>query len=737
MASNELQCPACQFRKPVDLKRVPSGAKRVKCPKCSHSFVFDIPESSHHRVPTQRKSMTPPSHQQNSLSGIDVEGDLCKPKNLQLAILFVLIFVALLVGRLYFSDKAISSPTPNFVAASEQGIATQWGDQILVTDHDGILQREIELPDVIPTQLIWAGEDLWLADYRTHRILVIGEFEQYWLPLSGTKIAGHFKVVPDLENDRIFLSNHHEIKIFNQNGEFQSSFGQEGRSPGQLKFPNQFLLDEGGNLIIANTKSPGIDKFTPDGRFLSRIVTPTGHQTYQYPTNVALLQDRIATLEADGYLQKARIALYDRQGGYLGQNQSVENFSLIGDIAAWDDRIYASDLENVRVYAFSAENLSFLGDYSADLQRRGEGFRNQSRRWQMWSTLSLCGMLVLLAPILYFYVKFRKHQVEAAKAGFPERTAPAERLVVSMHDALDNVNLAQLGQVKFIAVKTHPLVDVFALICLFSPFPIFTWIFLSGGRIPGLWVLLCVAVAPLIGMALTFRTSWGCPVSLKKARKLLKKLIKNKGYGVMDGAEQVAIGFCTNKTGLLMIFYRRHLVVAEFDWFGGLDRLSQVEYGGTAVVDHRYIVPAFKLLYGDREKVLQATNRKYLNSLRTALERRKNTSDIEVNATERSPGAARSQLAVAPMRALGQNNVKAALLSALFPGLGQFFKRDIIRGAIFMMAFAPIVLTVATTVEPALAGTIDWVSCSVASMGLVLCYGVSIYVVSLWDALKN
>lgn len=533
MSTVTLKCPACHFTKDVALRSVPKTAKRVTCPKCRHIFQYIPPrpssiEAEKPRSPDMDFTFT----ELNTSSGTEAGGDLRKPKNLLIALVFLLVFVALFAGRLYFSNQALNTPAPNFVTASEYGVATQWADRILVTDLAGNLLEQISLPeDIMPTQMIWVGDDLWIADYHSHQILVIDEDGQHWQPLTGSRIKAHFKIVPDISNDRIFVSNGHAIQVYDLYGEFQYSFGKEGRSPGQLKFPNQFQLDDEGNLLIANTKSPAIDKFSPDGTFLSRVVSPTGHPNYRYPTNVILLPERIATLEADGYLQDARIALYDRQGKYLGQSEGINGFKLIGDIAAWEDRIFASDLENGRVYAFSAKDLSFLGDYSADLKRLGDDFQADFRLWTKLSRYSLIALLTMLVPLAIVYYRFRSR-------GARDRQEPT------------------------------------------------------------------------VGKRVDFETP--------------------------------------------------------------------------------------------------------------------RASDKKVNPV------------VAPTKRQPKStHLKAALLSALFPGLGHFYKRQIIRGALFMISFTPVVLSLAIIAEPAYVGSVDWAPVSIARLVIILGMGLLIYVSGIWDALKS
>ena len=436
----------------------------------------------------------------------------------------------MLGGRLYSSHRALNIPAPNYIAASAKGIATLWHDQVLITDQEGALIRKVAIPaSVEPTQMLWVGDDLWVADYRTKKILVIGAGSQHWLVLKGPRISAQFKIHPDFGNGRLFVSNGagHNLQVYDPQGNFRFAFGQEGRQPGQLMFPNQFLLEESGNLLIANTKSPAIDRYSPEGKFLARVVVPTGDAIYRYPTKVALAPDRIVTLEEDGFLQDGRLALYTAQGKYLGSQEPVEDFKLIGDMATWGDRVFATDLKNAKVYAFAAADLHFLGEYSPDLKRIGAEYQKDFRRWDRLSTLCLWGLLAILIPLVYFYARFRKNRA-----------------------ALPNLQ--------------------------------------SGGT-----------------------RSSGKP-------------------------------------------------------------LAEIDQG-------------------------------------------------------RRPG-------ILPPKKL---NGKAALLSALFPGLGQVYKRQIVKGLLFMGAFTVVAFILAVSFEPILAGSVEWTPFSIFGMGMILFWCLVLYASGIWDAWKN
>lgn len=737
MSHIDLTCPFCQYTRNIPLQAIPVKARWATCPECKERFP----------MPPLKATVVAPESQPfpNSPAGIDLEGDVGKSQNLWFAAVFLMLFLALVGGRLFFSSRAQNIPAPNFIAASEQGIATHWRDQILVTDHEGTLIRRIALPEnMIPTQLIWAGEELWVPDYRSKKILVISQHDQHWFALNGPRISAHFKVFPDFTNQRIFLSDGaaHSINTYDFQGRLRSSFGREGRNPGELKFPNQFLLEDSGTLLIANTKSPGIDRYSADGSFIERVVTPTGDPDYLYPTGLALAAGRIVTLECDGFLQDGRIALYTAQGDYLRSQQGVEDFKLIGDLTVWEDRVLATDLANAKVYAFATDDLRFLGEFSADLKRIGDGFQDDFHLWDQLSKLCLWGLLIILVALIYFYVKFRKHQDAQERPTSNNGARPVENLSVNGTEVSASVAHIDFSNLEFIAVKASSVVDVLSVALIAFPVLFSPWLLQNKLGCSQELILFGMAGCALSlgpGVLLSANSNWGSAVSLKRARKLLEKLVKNQGMKILGGVAKVGIAHGRDKTSRLLLMTPKALTVAEFSLFGQLTKVYRVDWNGVVVKKENFIFPAISLHFAGEKWVAFAVSRTYLTRLRSTLEDyRKNfvKTTTQDSPAKRAQGTERTR-SEDWSREGKFNNHRAALLSLLFPGLGQFYQRRIIRGALFMVGFTLMVFMIAVNLEGILAGSVDWTPESMGGMGVVLALGLLLISSAVWDAWKN
>ena len=68
-----------------------------------------------------------------------------------------------------------------------------------------------------------------------------------------------------------------EIRLFDSEGEYQTSLGSKGRGPGELQRPNELALLPGDTLAVYDAAAMRITHFGPDGA-LGRIITLQGNR---------------------------------------------------------------------------------------------------------------------------------------------------------------------------------------------------------------------------------------------------------------------------------------------------------------------------------------------------------------------------------------------------------------------------------------------------------------------------
>src|SRR5574337_260891 len=138
----------------------------------------------------------------------------------------------------------------------------------------------------------------------------------------------------------------------------QLTFGSSGSDNGQLKWPNGVALDNSGNIYVADTGNNRIEKFSPDGTYLSKFGSQ-GSDNVQFntPFSIALdssgniyvldtLNDEVKKFSPDGtYLSKF---------GSLGSDNGQFNYpeDVVLDNSG---NIYVADSGNNRIEKFSPD----------------------------------------------------------------------------------------------------------------------------------------------------------------------------------------------------------------------------------------------------------------------------------------------------------------------------------------------------------------------------------------------
>src|SRR5205807_10458886 len=65
-------------------------------------------------------------------------------------------------------------------------------------------------------------------------------------------------------------TNNGRIQKFSPDGTFLSTFGKPGGGEGELKEPNGIAVDRSGNMYVADALNQHILKFKPDGSFIAQ-----------------------------------------------------------------------------------------------------------------------------------------------------------------------------------------------------------------------------------------------------------------------------------------------------------------------------------------------------------------------------------------------------------------------------------------------------------------------------------
>lgn len=200
------------------------------------------------------------------------------------------------------------------IAGNELYVADYWNDRIQVFGVDGAPRRGIGGPGSGPGQFmapggvaIAPGGDLFVADFYNHRIQQLradGGFIRQWGITGKAGIwAREFSYPTDValgKDGTLYIADGYNdrIQVFSASGEFLRKWG----GPLALNFSGPFkswfatvtsiAIGPDGNLFVADFYNHRIQKFAPDGTFLTSLgEAGNGPGQFRYAIAVAIGDD--------------------------------------------------------------------------------------------------------------------------------------------------------------------------------------------------------------------------------------------------------------------------------------------------------------------------------------------------------------------------------------------------------------------------------------------------------------
>lgn len=165
-------------------------------------------------------------------------------------------------------------------------------------------------------------------------------------------------------------SDNHRIQVFDEQGNYLTSYGGFGTLEGQFNYPVSIALDSQDNAYIVDLLNHRIQVFDRDGNFLKYLVESNTNSHVIFPTGVAIdSNDDIYVIDKfDHKIKKINSNgdMLNSFGGFGSANDQL-NYPLSMAINSVGD-IIVSDTGNGRVQVFTKDGnykFSFEGYFSA------------------------------------------------------------------------------------------------------------------------------------------------------------------------------------------------------------------------------------------------------------------------------------------------------------------------------------------------------------------------------------
>jgi DNA-binding beta-propeller fold protein YncE len=160
-------------------------------------------------------------------------------------------------------------------------------------------------------------------------------------------------------------TNNGRIQKFSPDGVFLSVIGRMGQEPGEFREPCGIAIDSSGDIYVADVSNQRVQKLKPDGTFLAEWKGPD--PGFYGPRDISIGPDnslyivdqghaRIVKLAADGEV----LAVWGSPG--KGDGQFTEPTSVAVDR---DHRVYVADPRNKRIEVFDT-NGKFIAKWSVE-----------------------------------------------------------------------------------------------------------------------------------------------------------------------------------------------------------------------------------------------------------------------------------------------------------------------------------------------------------------------------------
>ena len=134
----------------------------------------------------------------------------------------------------------------------------------------------------------------------------------------------------------------HKVSVFNENGQYQYSFGSSGDGPGQFEFPDQICIAPDGLVYVTDRGSNCVQVFEQDGTFVRQF----GKNVLQHPAGIAVTKDGHVAVASE---EAKKLSIFTLDGKCVHEVTNIGfryPYGVAVDICGW---VYVADCDNHRI----------------------------------------------------------------------------------------------------------------------------------------------------------------------------------------------------------------------------------------------------------------------------------------------------------------------------------------------------------------------------------------------------
>ncbi|MCK5237373.1 MAG: hypothetical protein KAR06_10335 [Deltaproteobacteria bacterium] len=257
---------------------------------------------------------------------------------------------------------------------------------------------------------------------------------------SDTNIIGAFDFVEDEETFDIFVTDtrNHTIKVFDEYGEYKTSFGSKGASDRSFHFPNNITIGTDGLLYIADTNNHRVVIREKDGTLVRTIRTTESFNILGnvWPVFVSFIQEnKLAVVNMGPELLAGELVIVDTQSGSL-EKVELPGCDCVFSMLVSDSELIVTDAINFQVlrYSFEGEPLGAFG--SNTLQSRLEEARSDKAKFESIASKVKYGLFALLPLLL---IALALERLKKTNTAAEETPAPKSMACPKCFNQIDRI----------------------------------------------------------------------------------------------------------------------------------------------------------------------------------------------------------------------------------------------------------------------------------------------------------